>query len=354
MREHSAFQKIDPEVRFSFPRYAADHWLQVLIALFAVVGVALSASTLGVGWQATLALAGLVAVAFAAVGLTDFARRRRFWRQAASLIARAQQPSDLFALLDEPDFLEGRIAFRAAEQLVALANRDASANRRDSEQYRRYIELWIHETKTPIAAAKLAAQRLGGEDGHTMARELERIERQVEQALYYARSTAVANDYEIREVNLAAACAEACKRNGRFLIEQGATPAIEVDPALTVLADEPWLLFMLGQVVVNAAQYHARTIRFTASVQAEGTPHGHTLLEVADDGDGIAAADLPRVFDRGFTGANGRARGTATGMGLFLVANMCAALGLGVSLTSEEGAGTIVAFDFPHDRRQIS
>lgn len=263
--------------------------------------------------------------------------------------------SEVRSLMDEPEhLLEGRIASQVVERLSDLANGELTMLRRSNADYRDYIELWIHETKTPIAAAKLVAQRIGGEEAHSIGRELERIERQVEQALYYARSTAVANDYEIREVVLAALCAEACKRNGRFLIEQEVTPHFVIPSELTVLTDAPWLLFMLSQVVVNAAQYQARTIVFSAEMHGEGTPHGHTVLEVRDDGVGIAEADMARVFDRGFTGTNGRARGTATGMGLYLVASMATSLGLGLSLRSEEGVGTTVVFDFPHDRSRMA
>ena len=119
-----------------------------------------------------------------------------------------------------------------------------------------------------------------------------------------------------------------------------------------MLADEPWLVFMLSQVISNAAKYGARTVTFTAREEEPETPRGRTVLEVRDDGCGIPAADVPRVFDRGFTGSAGRAQGSATGMGLYLVAVMCAQMGLGVGIASEEGTGTRVIFTFPHDRRR--
>jgi len=74
------------------------------------------------------------------------------------------------------------------------------------------------------------------------------------------------------------------------------------------------------------------------------------VLEVRDNGCGIPAADVPRVFERGFTGQVGRAHGSATGMGLYLVASLCASMGLHVGLASEEGTGTRVILTFPHDR----
>lgn len=340
--------------RFTLGAYVRDRWFQMLLALVCAGGVSVMLATLGLDAPAIVAVVGFMASAFALATFADYGRRARFWRQTREAAETAHRASEVRSFMLEPDgLLEGRIAYQAIERACDLANAELTDARAGSADYRDYIELWIHETKTPIAAAKLVAQRIGGEEAHSVSRELERIERQVEQALYYARSAAVANDYEIREVDLADLCAEACKRNARFLIEQGVTPVFAIPAGLTVLTDAPWLLFMLGQVVVNAAQYQASTITFTTETHAEGTPHGHTVLEVADDGAGIAVADMPRVFERGFTGANGRARGTATGMGLYLVASMAASLGIGLSLRSEEGVGTTVVFDFPHDRSRM-
>ena len=209
-----------------------------------------------------------------------------------------------------------------------------------------------HEIKTPIAAAHLMAADLHGGVAAKLKAELDRIESYVEQALYYARSTSLARDYAIRELPLAEAVRAACKKNARYLIEHGAIPSIEVGDDVSVFADASWLSFVLGQVVVNAAKYGATAVRFTAREEGTGTSAARTVLEIADNGRGIPAADVPRVFDRGFTGENGRDQGSATGMGLYLVATLCEKMGLGVGLASEEGTGTRVMLAFPHDRRR--
>ena len=174
--------------------------------------------------------------------------------------------------------------------------------KRAMAEYRDYVELWIHEIKTPIAAANLMAADLHGPVAARLKGELDRIEAQVEQALYYARSTSLAKDYAIRETPLAAAVRAACRKNARYLIECGVALQMDVPEEATVFADEPWLVFVVGQVMVNAAKYGAKNVRFSACEEGVGTVSSRTVLSVADDGCGIPAADVPRVFERGLHG----------------------------------------------------
>lgn len=338
-----------------FPAFTPANYVRDNVAGLAALALCLASivvmlPVLGVSPAGTLLVADILTLVALTAGFLDYRRKAAFYHELEGLLAQLRQACVLPSLIAEPSFLEGRIALSTAARLGQLAAAETALLRDDAAAYRRYIELWIHETKTPIAAIKLMLANEPGALSTKIARELERVEAQVDQALYYARSTSVERDYAIREVNLAAAAREACKRNTRFLIERGTLPVFDIPEDMTVLADEPWLVFMLGQVVTNAAKYGATRIQFAAREEEPGTSRGRTVLEVRDDGCGIPAADVPRVFERGFTGQVGRAAGSATGMGLYLVASLCASMGLHVGLASEEGTGTRVIFTFPHDR----
>ena len=338
--------------RFTLGAYTRDHWASLLVGVFCLVGMAAMLPVLGIGAQACVLVVGFAAVCMGAIFALNFVRRQRYYREVSEFVGQIGQLSQFTSLVDEPEFLEGRIAYRTSEQLANVANAAYATEREQAHAHREYIELWIHEIKTPIAAAKLMLASMHGTQATKLKGELERIESQVDQALYSARSTSVSNDYAIRELNLASVAYAACKKNAHFLIERGVSIDVSIPESTSVLADEPWLTFMLGQVITNSAKYGARTITLKTHEEEPDTPRGRTVLEVRDDGCGIPAADVPRVFDRGFTGAVGRAQGSATGMGLYLVAVMCARMGLGVGLASEEGVGTRVLFTFPHDRRR--
>lgn len=339
--------------RYTLGAHMRDHWLACLLGVAACVGLLVVLPTLGVTLHGALFAAGLAAACFAGAGIWNFARMARYWREVVAMVEQAERACEIPALLDEPLFLAGRVAHGALEGVAQAASRENAELLQEQRAYSRYIELWIHEVKTPLAAAKLVLASMHGTEAATLKSELERIEAQVDQALYAARSATVANDYAIREVGLLDAAREAVKRNAHLLVGRQVEVRFDVPEGLTVLADRPWIVFCLQQVVVNAAKYDARAITFAARVEEPGTPRGRTVLLVADDGCGIPAADMPRVFERGFTGQVGRAHGSATGMGLYLVRTLCEQMGLGVSIASEEETGTEVAFSFPHDRRML-
>lgn len=336
------------EVRYSFAMFVRSRWLSIGLALLALVLMWFSAALLGVSDDGSWALVGLTALLLVIGLVAEYLRQRDFYRSLSEAYRMMEEPSQLSTWVSEPDFPDGRLVYQLLELMEAQSNAQVAEAQRRSQEYRDYIELWVHETKMPLSAAQLIAQRVAPPEGAEVTRQLDRLKAQIDQALYYARSTSLTNDYVIRTVPLAKVCREAVKRNARLLIECGVTPKVEVADDVQVQSDEPWLLFILGQLLTNAAQYGAKNIVISSKEVEPGTPRGHTRLEVRDDGQGIPAADVPRVFDRGFTGSNGRSRGNATGMGLYLISMMAERMGLGLQLASEEGAGTRILLDFPH------
>lgn len=343
----------DHGIRFTLGRYLVDSKMRILLTIVCTFSVFAACFLQRVALEGSILVATVVATfAVASLGY-DYCRKRGFYRQLEEATAGTTDACIVGSLLDEPEFLEGRAAFDAATSLTSAANRQISAAERDAEDYRRYIDAWVHEVKTPIAASKLVLAGMHGEDSDKLSLEVERIESQVESALFYARSSFLSGDYAIAKVDLAAVCREACKHNSRFLIAAGCTPVVDVPEGAFVLSDRQWVVFILSQLVVNSAKYGASRVVFTSSVEEEGTPREHTMLQVADDGCGIPPSDVPRVFEMGFVGENGRERGSATGLGLYLVARLCESMGVGVAIASEQGKGTRVMFEFPHDLRRL-
>ncbi len=342
-----------PERAYSFGAYLRS---RAGFALGAVALIAIVAGVMAVtGSNASaIALVSLCEALFACVALAaGFLRDREFYQQLDLFCDSPENARYLSSILDEPHTLEGSIAYRALAAQGKAASDELAARSRDMKEYRDYIELWVHETKTPIASAQLALASLHGPEIGKVRGDLDRIESRVEQALYYARSATLSEDFSIEKLNLAALARKACRQRSRTLIGAGVSLEFAIDEALEVLADAKWTDFIIGQVLENSAKYGAKTIRFEGTLKNAGTKDGCIELAICDNGDGIPAADVPRVFDRGFTGNRGRTHHKATGMGLYLAAVACDRMGLGLRISSEEGTGTTVALTFPLDRTRM-
>ncbi|WP_139653172.1 sensor histidine kinase [Raoultibacter phocaeensis] len=336
--------------------YLADRAVELAVQVLVIVLVSWMLAVLDVGVAAIVFLAGILSASLVFSIVYGYVRRRRFYDELESVVAALAERSESFLaaeLLGRPSFLEGRIAYDALGVAGKSMNDEVARYRALADSYREYVETWIHEIKTPIAAAKLMASGLHGVQADKIKAEIGRVEGYVEQALYYARSTSLQKDYSIRETGLAACVRESVKKNAQLLIGAGVGVSVDIDDAATVFADAKWLQFVIGQVLANSARYDATTFTASARIEGEGTVHARTVLELADDGCGIAAADIDSVFEKGFTGQNGRTHGSSTGMGLYLCSVMCAEMGLGLGIASEEGKGTRVMIAFPHDRRRI-
>lgn len=332
--------------------YLLDRLFDLVAGVLALAIICGIGSICGLSDAAVVSIAVVAAIATTASITVGYLRRRRFLADLSLLAGKVDHVWELPALIEEPDTNEGRTVYRALQRMGRLAADEVADARKRTEDYRAYVEAWVHEVKTPVAAAELVANRLEGDDARILHRQLDRIRQQVEQVLWYARLSSVESDYAIRKISLPSVLNAVCRDNARFLIERGTVPRSEVPPDMMVFADEKWLAFIISQMVVNAAKYGARTVVFAACEKDAGTPAGRTELQIADDGKGIPAADVPRVFDRGFTGENGHAAASSTGMGLYLAAVMCRKMGIGIRIASEEGAGTRLVLSFPHDSRR--
>jgi signal transduction histidine kinase len=216
-----------------------------------------------------------------------------------------------------------------------------------SKEYREYIEGWVHEIKAPITAAQLVCENNKSEQTRKLTVLLAQIEEHVERALYYARAGSVEKDFVVREASLSDIVRDAVVRHRTLLIQSGVR--VEADFVNgTVYTDAKWVTFMLGQLLSNAIRYRKENpvVSFTTERR------GDTIrLTVTDNGAGIPAADLPRIFERGFTGDNGRMKEKSTGMGLYICKKLADFLQIKLEADSVQGEYTAITLDFPYKRR---
>ena len=180
--------------------------------------------------------------------------------------------------------------------------------------------------------------------------ELEKTTRYTEQTLYYARSEHTEKDYSIHEIRLLEIVHNAIADNKYLLTKNNVTINVsKVD--YMIFSDEKWVRFILNQLIINAVKY--RTEQFKIDIYSK-QQNDKICLYVEDNGIGISANDLPRVFEKGFTGENGRIRQNATGIGLYLCKRLCDKLGIGLDLVSNtNGTTVILSFNINHYIHQV-
>ena len=223
--------------------------------------------------------------------------------------------------------------------------RQAAENESRLRELTDYYSLWVHQIKTPIAAMDLLLQEDDSPRRGELEMELLKIGQYVEMVLSYLRLDSDSTDYVLREYPLDDILRQAVRKFAKMFILKKITLDFQ-ETGKTVLTDEKWLLFVVEQVLSNALKYtpEGGTIRIYGD--------GATVV-IADNGIGIREEDQARVFEKGFTGYNGRADKKSTGIGLYLCRQVMDRLNHGISLTSRPGQGTLVRLDLSREWRMV-
>lgn len=201
----------------------------------------------------------------------------------------------------------------------------------DAEEYN---ALWAHQIKTPIAAIRLLNQ--AGKENQEIMDQVFRIEQYVEMILNYQRLNSTSSDWVLKRQPLDDIVRHSIRKYAKQFIRKKLSLNYE-GTDITVLTDEKWLCFVIEQILSNALKYtKTGGIRIYTEEQR---------LYICDTGIGIQQSDLPRIFERGYTGYNGRADKKSTGIGLYLCRQICEKLGHGIAVESEVGRGTCVCLE---------
>ncbi|QYR19103.1 sensor histidine kinase [Paenibacillus sp. sptzw28] len=220
----------------------------------------------------------------------------------------------------------------------------------EKRDHQDFIMSWIHEVKLPIAASRLLLENSTGKTVDYLVDKLEdelgKIDNYVEQALYYSRIDSFSKDYFITELELDQISKDSVKKYAKLFIDKHIRFTMSYGHHL-VQSDRKWLGFIIDQIVSNCLKYTGEGGEISFRVEEDGNER---RLLIQDTGIGIKQEDINRVFDKGFTGSNGRSHAKSTGMGLYLAKRMALKLGHDLSVQSEENSYTKLIIHFPKIR----
>jgi signal transduction histidine kinase len=277
----------------------------------------------------------LALVTLAVVLAMDVLRKAVFRREVARRLAEGL--AAVTAPLPQPASREQRAFARLLEAAQGAAAAELADLRRQSEDHRTFVDMWVHQMKTPVSVIQLAASRRDEGAWDDVAGESERLAQGLELMLATARLGRFELDNRPAETELVGLARATLNELRGAFIRAEVYPRVEAQGEVRAVTDPKWLRVVLRQLLTNAVRYGPPGSTVTVDVAAR--PGGATL-SVTDAGPGIPEEDLPRVFERFFTGANGRAYGASTGMGLYVAAEVCRRLGHELTIASKRGEGT--------------
>ena len=289
----------------------------------------------------TVILITLPIIAF----IIEYYNKKHFYNLLKENMRELEEKYLIPEIINTPGFIEGKILKETIQDMGKSIFENVNKYKYLQEDYKEYIELWIHEIKLPISASKMVIENNKNEITKSIEEEMDRIENYIEQALFYARSNTVETDYTITKSNLQEIVNTSILKNKNVLIPS----KIMIDLynlEKEIYTDSKWISFILNQIVQNSIKYlkeENKKIEIYAEEKKE-----NIILYIKDNGIGIKKGEITRVFEKGFTGENGRIIGKkSTGIGLYLCKKLCNKLGLGLELNSEKDIGTEVRIVFP-------
>jgi len=327
----------------TFFKYLRDHIYSILVVLIGVTFIELvlfldprinfNPGTLIYTW--------ILAMVFLTANLLISYNHKKVWYQQLESYQEDLSKELHGARNNEQKYIQNKINNISLEYRSELT--DLYQNQKDQ---REYTESWVHDIKVPLAALKLSQDDTL--DKKLIDEEIDQIDYLVDQALYFARLNNFSNDYLIQEQDLNEIVKSCIRTNKRLFISKRIGINLDIIDK-KVLTDEKWLSFIINQIISNSLKYTDQGGKISVFTK---TADNNIELHIQDDGIGIASQDISRIFNKGFTGSNGRKSGSkSTGMGLYLVKKMTDKLGHDIAVNSESGKGTetvITFLDLPY------
>ncbi len=270
----------------------------------------------------------------------DYNKRKKFYDSLFSLLKNMDNKSLIHEMINEPNFLEAEFLYQTLYTTDKYKIEEINEYKFREQEFQEFIEMWVHEIKTPLASTSLIVENNPTEVNEDIKNELMKINDYIEQILFYSRSSMVEKDYLIKSISLENVINKfLLKHKKDFLLKKINLEINKID--IKVNTDTKWLEFIVDQIINNSIKYSKDKpqIKIFTKTNKEGI-----TLHICDNGIGISSNDLPRIFDKGFTGENGRKEYNSTGMGLYLVKKLCDKIDHNIYITSKEGSEVMITF----------
>ena len=331
----------------NFKLFLKEKAITILLLIFGIITIEIFLMAYNVGLFIKIYIPHIIMGLYVVSIAIEYFKKKKFYDNLSNMLEELEEEYLITEIINTPDFLEGKLLKNTIETIDKSMLENVNKYKYMTEDYKEYIELWIHEIKIPISASKMVIENNKNAITKSIDEELDKVENYIEQALFYARSNTVEKDYYIRKVFLKEIINESIKKNKSSLIQEKISIDIH-DLEIEVNTDNKWIVFILNQIIQNSIKYRKKENSVIEIYANQGKEN--VILYIKDNGIGIKQGEITRVFEKGFTGTNGRlSNKKSTGIGLYLCKKLCNKLGIGIELNSVQNEGTEVKLVFPKD-----
>lgn len=331
-----------------FSRFLKDKMYVVFLSLICYVIILLIFFAFKINIEVIISISIIYIFLILTILLIDYYRKKNFYTDLIYNIEALDKGYLVLETLQKPDFYEGELLCQALYDIDKSMSENINQIEEQMQDFKNYIEMWIHEVKIPLSTLVLISENHKDQFDKKTKAQLKRLENYVDQVLYYARSENAEKDYLIKETDLSKVIKNVGLKNMDDLLENKIDYNVK-NVNVKVLTDSKWLEFILEQIINNSIKYK-RDIEDSFIKISSLDEKNRTTLIIEDNGIGIKESDLKQVFDKSFTGENGRNKSKSTGMGLFIAKNMCEKLGHKINIESKENEYTRVYITFAKDK----
>ena len=332
----------------NFKTYLKDNIVTLILVLFAIITIEILLMIYDISILVRIYIFVSIIATYMIGVLISYYKRKNFYNRIFNILNELDKKYLISEMIGNPDFFDGNILKEILEDASKSMTENVNKFKFLTEDYKEYIELWIHEIKMPIATSKMIIENNKNDVTKSIDEELDKIEDYTEQALFYARSNTANKDYIIKKTNLEKIANNVIMKNKKDFIQEKINLNIH-DINVDVRTDSKWVIFILNQIIHNSIKYKKQEEALQIEIFTK-TNKDNTILYIKDNGIGIKKGEVTRVFEKGFTGSNGRILNKkSTGIGLYLCKKLCNKLGMAIELNSEENVGTEVKLIFPQN-----
>ena len=325
-------------------KYLRSNYLIILLFIVIISIINLMLVSFKVENQAIIGVNLTVILGFIIYVVYDFGRRKKFYNKFLNDLDLLDKKYLITEMIDKPEFYDGEILYDTLYEIDKSMSEKIKEYSLNIQDFKEYIEMWIHEVKLPLSSINLMIHNNKELSDKKIVEQLKRIDDDVEQVLYYVRSENAEKDYLIKETELNKVIGNVAMKNKDILLENKIDFIVDINDK-KVLTDSKWLEFIVNQIVSNSIKYIRNGVEHLIKITAEEN-NKNTILKIYDNGIGIEKSDIPKVFDKTFTGNNGRKIETSTGMGLYIAKQLCKKLGHKIAIDSKENEFTEVSLIF--------